>query len=132
MDTNDVGSMLSSAIWPEFVLPYYERFFQGLTTGKRAAHIEDLRPEHLHLLEHMGLSDFDPGISHKIKRTARRNARRVAGSPPLHERCGSSRKKIWISRSLSVFLFLRSQFLYKSGGHPPHSTIDIKQIFTIG
>ena len=63
---DDVGSMFSTEMWPEFVLPYYERFFHGLTTGRRGAHIEDLRPEQLPFLETMGLSDFDPGISHKI------------------------------------------------------------------
>lgn len=63
---DDVGSMFSIAMWREYVIPIYEKHFQGLTTGKRSAHIEDLRPEHLFLLEVIGLEDFDPGISHKI------------------------------------------------------------------
>ena len=63
---DDVGSMFSVSMWPEFVLPHYERVFEASTTGRRAAHIEDLRPEHLPLLEDVGLVDFDPGISHKI------------------------------------------------------------------
>lgn len=63
---DDVGSMFSVAMWNDYVVPVYEQHFQGLTTGRRSAHIEDLRPEHLHLLEVIGLEDFDPGISHKI------------------------------------------------------------------
>jgi hypothetical protein len=67
---DDVGSMFSVPMWEEYVIPVYEQHFQGLTTGRRSAHIEDLRPEHLYLLEVMGLSDFDPGISHKLNPVA--------------------------------------------------------------
>ena len=82
---DDVGSMFSEPMWPEFVLPYYERYFQGLTTGSRGAHIEDLRPGQLHFLEDMGLSDFDPGISHKINPPIIRDRCRV----PFGWRMGS-------------------------------------------
>ncbi len=75
---DDVGSMFSVPMWPEFVLPYYEQYFEGLTTGTRGAHIEDLRPEQLHFLEDMGLSDFDPGISHKINPPIIRDRCRVS------------------------------------------------------
>ncbi|MDP6778885.1 MAG: uroporphyrinogen decarboxylase family protein [Candidatus Latescibacteria bacterium] len=82
---DDVGSMFSVPMWPEFVLPFYERYFGGLTTGSRGAHIEDLRPEQLHFLEDMGLSDFDPGISHKINPPIIRDRCRV----PFGWRMGS-------------------------------------------
>ena len=77
---DDVGSMLSCDMWPEFVLPYYEKYFRGLTTGRRGAHIEDVRPEQLHFLEDMGLSEYDPGISHKVNpATIRENCRMSFG-----------------------------------------------------
>ncbi|MBT4502598.1 MAG: hypothetical protein HOC74_33005 [Gemmatimonadetes bacterium] len=63
---DDVASMFAPEMWPEFVLPFLERYFRGLTTGTRGAHIEDLRREHLLYLEEIGLVDFDPGISHKL------------------------------------------------------------------
>ena len=63
---DDIASMISPAMWPDFVIPYVNQFFEGRTTGMRNAHIEDLRPEHLHLLEDIGLVYFDPSISPKI------------------------------------------------------------------
>lgn len=63
---DDVAAMLSPELWPEFVIPYLEQYYNGLTTGKRSAHIEDLRPEHLHFLEELQLVSYDPSVSPKI------------------------------------------------------------------
>lgn len=63
---DDICAMLSPDLWPEFVLPYLEQYFQGLTTGKRSAHIEDLRTEQLHFLEKLDLVNYDPSVSPKI------------------------------------------------------------------
>ena len=63
---DDVASMYSPDTWEEFVLPYQHQYFDGLTEGVRSAHIEDLKPEHLHFLEDLGLVKFDPSISPKI------------------------------------------------------------------
>lgn len=63
---DDVSSMLSPQLWPEFVIPYWEQYFQGRTTGTRWAHVEDLRPAHLHFLEQANISNFDPSISKKL------------------------------------------------------------------
>ena len=63
---DDVASMFAPEMWDEFVIPYMHQFYEGLTTGARTAHIEDLRPEHLHYLEALGLVRFDPSISAKI------------------------------------------------------------------
>jgi len=82
---DDVGSMFSPAMWPEFVLPFMERFFQGLTTGPRSAHVEDLRPEHLPFLEDLGLVDFEPSISPKLSPKIIRDGCRV----PFGWRMGS-------------------------------------------
>jgi len=75
---DDVAAMFAPQMWPEFVLPFLERYFQGLTTGTRGAHIEDLRCEHLPYLEEIGLIDFDPGISHKLSPTIIRDNCRVS------------------------------------------------------
>ena len=63
---DDVASMFHPDMWPEFVLPYFHRFFEALTTGERSAHIEDLAPEHLPYLEEVGLVSYDPSISPKL------------------------------------------------------------------
>jgi len=63
---DDVASMFGPAMWPAFVLPYLEQYYRGLTSGRRSAHIEDLRPDHLPYLETIGLARFDPSISPRI------------------------------------------------------------------
>jgi hypothetical protein len=66
---DDVASMFSPEMWPQMVLPYIHGYYDGLTTGSRSAHIEDLRPEHLPFLEDIGLIYFDPSISAEINPT---------------------------------------------------------------
>ncbi len=63
---DDVASMLGPDLWPEFVLPFLERYFNALTTGRRSAHIEDLRPSQLHFLEKLNLTAYDPSVSAKL------------------------------------------------------------------
>ena len=63
---DDIASMVHPDMWPEFVLPYWEQYFQGLTTGTRGAHVEDLRPAQLKYLEEIGLVTYDPSISPKL------------------------------------------------------------------
>ncbi|MFA6714922.1 MAG: uroporphyrinogen decarboxylase family protein [Victivallales bacterium] len=63
---DDCAAMLGPDLWPEFVLPYLEQYYRGLTTGRRSAHIEDLSPEHLPFLEKLQLASYDPSVSAKI------------------------------------------------------------------
>lgn len=63
---DDISSMVPPRLFPKIVLPCWDRFYQGMTTGKRTAHIEDLRPDQLKYLEDIGLSYYDPSISPKI------------------------------------------------------------------
>ncbi|RKX34210.1 MAG: hypothetical protein DRP71_07820 [Verrucomicrobia bacterium] len=63
---DDISAMFSPEMWPEFVLPLFDRYYCGITTGTRSAHIEDLRPNHLPYLEEMGLVNFDPSVSPRI------------------------------------------------------------------
>ena len=63
---DDIASMINPDLWPEFVMPYWEQYFGGLTTGTRGAHVEDLRPAQLKFLEEIGLSSYDPSISPKL------------------------------------------------------------------
>ncbi len=63
---DDISSMFSPSMWPEFVLPFIDQYYRGITTGVRTAHIEDLRPDHIPYLEEIGLVNFDPSVSPKI------------------------------------------------------------------
>ncbi len=82
---DDVASMFKPMMWPEYVLPFWEQYYNGLTTGARYAHVEDLRVEQLHFLEDIGLSVYDPSISRKINPKIITEACRV----PFQWRLGS-------------------------------------------
>lgn len=58
---DDMAGMLSPALWPEFVVPYWERIYTELGPGKRSVHTELLRPAHLHYLVELGINSYDPG-----------------------------------------------------------------------
>ena len=63
---DDLASMVPPRLFGELVIPYWELFYQARTTGRRSAHVEDLRPAQLPFLEEIGLSSFDPSISPKL------------------------------------------------------------------
>lgn len=60
---DDFSSLISPSLWDEFVVPYWEKYYKGLTTGKRTIHVENLKPEHLPFLEKVNISYYDPSIS---------------------------------------------------------------------
>ena len=74
---DDVAAMLAPALWPEFVMPFQEQYFTGLTSGGRSAHIEGLTVDHLHLLDELGLDFFDPSVSPKLTPALIRDGCRV-------------------------------------------------------
>ena len=63
---DDIAAMIPPALWPEFVLPFTDRLFCGITTGRRNMHIEDLVAGHLPYLEALGLWSWDPSITPKL------------------------------------------------------------------
>lgn len=73
---DDIAAMIPPRLWNDFVVPYWVEYFQRRTTGPCSAHVEDLRPAHLPYLEQIGLSSYDPSISHHLDpRTISRNCR---------------------------------------------------------
>ena len=58
---DDFAGLISPAMWPEFVVPYYERIYAAFGDGPRSTHSELLRPGHLRFLLDLGLTSFDPG-----------------------------------------------------------------------
>lgn len=60
---DDMACMISPAQWPVFVLPFWDSYYMGHTTGLRKLHAEGLRPDHVALLEQAGIGVFEPGFS---------------------------------------------------------------------
>jgi len=63
---DDVAAMISPTLWPHFVMPYLERYFRAVTSGRRSAHIEDLTVQHLPFLDELELTSFDPSVSPRL------------------------------------------------------------------
>jgi uroporphyrinogen-III decarboxylase len=58
---DDHAGNLSPALWPEFVLPYYERIYAQLGATRRTMHTELVRPAHLPLLRQLHLDHVNFG-----------------------------------------------------------------------
>jgi len=98
---DDIASMLAPEIWPRFVLPFWDQYFSGITTGRRVAHVEDLRPAQLPLLESAGLAEYDPSISPKVN--PRLIARRCR--VPFSWRLGSFHYRTMSCQDVRDFVF---------------------------
>jgi hypothetical protein len=59
---DDFSGLLSPALFREFVLPTYRRIMAETQASRWVLHSELLRPEHLPLLDGLGLSCFDPHV----------------------------------------------------------------------
>ncbi len=98
---DDIASMITPDKFPEFVIPYWDQYFRGKTSGKRSAHVENLCPDQLKFLDVIGLDHFDPSISPKI------NPRIIAAR--CHVRFGwrlpSFRIPYMTSREIEDFVF---------------------------
>ncbi|MBI2297682.1 MAG: hypothetical protein HYU66_01800 [Armatimonadetes bacterium] len=82
---DDLASVIPPRLFPTLVLPAWDRFYNGLTDGRRSAHVEDLKPEQLPFLEDIGLWSFDPSISNRLNPALLRDRCRV----PFTWRLGS-------------------------------------------
>ncbi len=60
---DDFASLIAPDMWPEFVIPYWNQYYEGLTTGRRSVHCENLAPAHLKYLKYTGVSHFQPSVS---------------------------------------------------------------------
>ncbi len=98
---DDLASMVPPRLFPELVLPSWDRFFRGRTTGVRSAHVEDLRPAQLPFLEAIGLSYFDPSISPKLSPPLIRDGCRV----PFGWRLGSFHYLTMTERDVRDWVF---------------------------
>ncbi|MFN4227463.1 MAG: uroporphyrinogen decarboxylase family protein [Candidatus Ratteibacteria bacterium] len=58
---DDFAGILPPDLFPEFVLPYWNKFYEGLKATERFLHSELLRKQHLKFLEDIKIDSFDPG-----------------------------------------------------------------------
>jgi hypothetical protein len=65
---DDIAAMFSPSMWPQAVLPYWEQFYTA-PIPERKLHCEDMKPDHLPLLDSLNLKDYDPGISAHLNPT---------------------------------------------------------------
>ncbi|MDD5482094.1 MAG: uroporphyrinogen decarboxylase family protein [Kiritimatiellae bacterium] len=57
---DDFAGMLPPAIFGEFVVPYWNRVYEGLNATERNLHSELLREKHLPFLRELNISHYDP------------------------------------------------------------------------
>ena len=62
---DDIAAMLPHNMWPDFVLPYWQMYFDGPPKEPKI-HCEDMREGHLKYLDSAGIVDYDSGISPKL------------------------------------------------------------------
>ena len=63
---DDHAGNLSPAMWPEFVLPYYERIYTELGATRRSMHTELVRRAHLKLVAQLDLDHINFGENQYI------------------------------------------------------------------
>lgn len=63
---DDFSSLIHPKMWEEFVIPCWNQYYAGLTSGRRTLHCENLSPEHLKYLKMARVSHYDPSVSRKL------------------------------------------------------------------
>jgi uroporphyrinogen-III decarboxylase len=63
---DDHASFIPPSMWPKFVIPYWDQYYNGITTGKRNLHCENLSPPHLKYLAQAGISYYEPSVSPRL------------------------------------------------------------------
>ncbi|MDX1357612.1 MAG: uroporphyrinogen decarboxylase family protein [Clostridia bacterium] len=63
---DDIASLIPANMFAEFVIPYWDIYYRGITSGKRGIHTEDHTYKTLKHFEDVNINYFDPSISHKL------------------------------------------------------------------
>ncbi len=63
---DDIASLIPENMFAEFVVPYWEIYYRGITSGKRGIHTEDHTYKTMKYFEDVNINYFDPSISHKL------------------------------------------------------------------
>ena len=60
---DDFASLITPNMWCDFVVPYWNQYYEGLTSGTRFLHCENLAPTHLKHLKDVKISHYQPSVS---------------------------------------------------------------------
>jgi len=64
---DDFASLISPDMWSEFVIPYWNRYYEGSASGTyRWVHCEDMLVPHLKYLKDAKISEYQPSVSDKL------------------------------------------------------------------
>ena len=74
---DDIAAMFSPDLWDEFVLPYWDIYYNELCGKGRFIHSEDMTVHHLAHLEKLGITFYEPAISAKLNPVSIRKSVRM-------------------------------------------------------
>ena len=62
---DDFASLVTPSLWPEFVIPYWNQYFDNLSTpdGRRTVHCENTHPTQLRYLKDVKLAHYQPSVA---------------------------------------------------------------------
>lgn len=63
---DDIASLIPANMFKEFVVPYWNMYYEGISPGPRGIHTEDHTYKTLKYFEDVNINYFDPSISHKL------------------------------------------------------------------
>ena len=64
---DDFAALIPPYLWPEFVVPYWNEYYEGRTTSpRRTLHCEGVAPEQLKYLSDVGITHYQPSVSEKL------------------------------------------------------------------
>lgn len=64
---DDFASIIPPALWPEYVVPYWNTYFEGVTSGERRfVHCENTYPEQLKFLKDAKITMYQPSVADRL------------------------------------------------------------------
>jgi hypothetical protein len=62
---DDFASLITPSLWPEFVVPYWNQYFDNLSVpgSRRTVHCENMHPTQLRYLKDVGLAHYQPSVA---------------------------------------------------------------------
>lgn len=62
---DDFASLITPSLWPEFVVPYWNQYFDNLATkdARRTVHCENTHPTQLRYLKDVKLAHYQPSVA---------------------------------------------------------------------
>ena len=63
---DDFASLIQPDRWRDLVVPFWNRYFEKLTTGRRSLHCENMVPAQLPFLKEAGIDHFQPSVADRL------------------------------------------------------------------